>query len=89
MKKALIASLITVGLVSCATDDANQRAKMGAVIGAVAGAALGHSVKNNKKGVLIGAALGVLAGAGNYMDEQQQEMEAALAAERANHAIET
>lgn len=88
MKKALIASLITVGLVSCATDDANQRAKMGAVIGAVAGAALGHSVKNNKKGVLIGAALGVLAGAGNHMDEQQQEMEAALAAERANHAIE-
>ena len=90
MKKALIASLITVSLVSCTTDDPNQRAKMGAVIGAVAGAALGHSVENNKKGVLIGAAVGALAGAGagNYMDKQQQEMEAALAAERANHAIE-
>ena len=90
MKKALIASLITVSLVSCTTDDPNQRAKMGAVIGAVAGAALGHSVENNKKCVLIGAAVGALAGAGagNYMDKQQQEMEAALAAERANHAIE-
>lgn len=90
MKKALIVSLIAVSLVSCATDDPNQRAKMGAVIGAVAGAALGHSVENNKKGVLIGAAAGAIAGAGagNYMDKQQQEMEAALAAERANHAIE-
>ncbi|MFT7235913.1 MAG: outer membrane protein OmpA-like peptidoglycan-associated protein [Methylophagaceae bacterium] len=90
MKKALMVSLIAVMLASCATDDPNQRAKMGAVIGAVAGAALGHSVENNKKGVLIGAAMGALAGAGagNYMDKQQQEMEAALAAERANHAIE-
>jgi outer membrane protein OmpA-like peptidoglycan-associated protein len=90
MKKVLIVSLITLSLTSCATDDPNQRAKMGAVIGAVAGAALGHSVENNKKGVLIGAAVGALAGAGagNYMDKQQQEMEAALAAERANHAIE-
>ena len=90
MKKALIVGLITVSLTSCATNDPNQRAKMGAVMGAVAGAALGHSVENNKKGLLIGAAVGALAGAGagNYMDKQQQEMEAALAAERANHALE-
>ncbi len=90
MKKALIVGLITASLTSCATDDPNQRAKMGAVMGAVAGAALGHSVENNKKGVLIGAAVGALAGAGagNYMDKQQQEMEAALASERASHALE-
>lgn len=90
MKKALIVSLMAISLASCATNDPNQRAKIGAAVGAVAGAALGHSVENNKKGVLIGAAVGALAGAGagNYMDKQQQEMEAALAAERANHAIE-
>lgn len=90
MKKALIVGLIATTLTACATDDPNQRAKIGAAIGAVAGAALGHSVENNKKGVLIGAAVGALAGAGagHYMDKQQQEMEAALAAERANHALE-
>ena len=90
MKKALIVGLIAVSLTSCATNDPNQRAKYGAAAGAVAGALLGHSVENNKKGVLIGAAVGALAGAGvgNYMDKQQQELEAALAAERANHALE-
>jgi len=90
MKKALIVGLIAVSLTSCATNDPNQRAKYGAAAGAVAGALLGHSVENNKKGVLIGAAVGALAGAGvgNYMDKQQQEMEAALAAESAHHAIE-
>jgi outer membrane protein OmpA-like peptidoglycan-associated protein len=90
MKKALIVSLITLSLASCASDDPNQRAKLGAAIGAVAGAALGHSVENNKEGLLIGAAVGALAGAGagNYMDRQQREMEAALAAERASHALE-
>ena len=90
MKKALIVGLIAVSLTSCAANDPNQRAKYGAAAGAVAGALLGHSVENNKKGVLIGAAVGALAGAGvgNYMDKQQQEMEAALAAESAHHAIE-
>lgn len=90
MKKALIVALVSASLTACATDDPNQRAKIGAVVGAVAGAALGHSVENNKQGLLIGAVAGAAAGAGagHYMDKQQQEMEAALAAERANHALE-
>jgi len=90
MKKALIVALAATTLTACMTNDPNQRAKMGAVAGAVAGAVLGHSVENNKKGVLIGAVAGAAAGAGigNYMDKQQQEMEAALEAERASHALE-
>ena len=90
MKKLLITSVVLASLTACATDDPNMRAKYGAAAGAVAGALLGHSVENNKKGVLIGAAVGALAGAGvgNYMDKQQQEMEAALAAEREGHALE-
>ncbi len=90
MKKALIVALVSASLTACATDDPNQRAKIGAVVGAVAGAALGHSVENNKTGLLVGAVAGAAAGAGagHYMDNQQQEMEAALAAERANNALE-
>jgi outer membrane protein OmpA-like peptidoglycan-associated protein len=77
-------------LSACATDDPNQKAKMGAAVGAVAGAVLGHSIKNDKGGVILGAAAGAAAGAGigHYMDKQQQEMEAALAQEQAQHAIE-
>ncbi len=90
MKKLVIAVAIASVLSACATDDPNQRAKSGAIIGAVAGAVLGHSIENDKGGLLVGAAVGAAAGAGigHYMDKQQQEMEAALAAEQANHDIE-
>jgi len=90
MKKLVLAVALTSVLSACATDDPNQRAKMGAATGAVAGAVLGHSIENDKGGLLIGAAVGALAGAGigSYMDNQQQEMEAALAEEQANHDIE-
>jgi len=90
MKKLLLLTAISIGLSGCATNDPDQRAKTGAAVGAVVGAVLGHSIENNKGGVIIGAAVGGLAGAGvgHYMDKQQQEMEAALAAEQAAHNIE-
>ncbi|NOQ94946.1 MAG: OmpA family protein [Methylophaga sp.] len=90
MKKLALAVAIVSVLSACATDDPNQRAKNAAIIGAVAGAVIGHAVENDKGGLLVGAAVGAAAGAGigHYMDKQQQEMEAALAEEQANHDIE-
>ncbi len=86
MTFAVMATLIT----GCATDDPNQKTKLGAAIGAVTGAVLGHAVENDKGGVIVGAAVGAAAGAGigHYMDNQQKEMEEALAAEQAAHDIE-
>ena len=90
MKKLVLVTMMATMLSACATDDPNQRAKLGAAAGAVVGAVVGHSIENDKGGLLIGAAVGALAGAGigNYMDKQQQEMEAELAAEQARHDIE-
>ncbi|MBE0440227.1 MAG: OmpA family protein [Gammaproteobacteria bacterium] len=90
MKKLVLVTAMATMLSACATDDPNQKAKVGAAVGAVAGAVLGHSIKNDKGGVILGAAAGAVAGAGigHYMDKQQQEMEAALANEQAQHEIE-
>lgn len=90
MKKLVLVTVMATMLSACATDDPNQKAKVGAAVGAVAGAVLGHSIKNDKGGVILGAAAGAAAGAGigHYMDKQQQEMEAALTEEQAQHEIE-
>jgi outer membrane protein OmpA-like peptidoglycan-associated protein len=90
MKKLIAVAVMTTLLSACATDDPNQKTKLGAAIGAVTVAVLGHAVENDKKGVIVGAAVGAAAGAGigYYMDNQQKEMEAALAAEQAAHDIE-
>lgn len=90
MKKLLLVATMTTMLSACATDDPNQKAKTSAAIGAAAGALLGYAVDDGAGGVLAGAAVGAVAGAGigHYMDKQQQEMEAALAAEQARHDIE-
>ncbi len=91
MKKVIIAATMATLMSGCATmDDPNQKAKIGAVIGAVTGAVLGHAVENDKGGIIVGAAVGAAAGAGigHYMDNQQREMEAALAEEQASHDIE-
>lgn len=90
MKKIALATAVVVGLSACAADDPNQKAKTGAAIGAAAGALLGYAVDDGKGGVIVGAAVGALAGAGvgHYMDNQQQEMEAALAEEQAKHELE-
>ncbi|NQY27170.1 MAG: OmpA family protein [Piscirickettsiaceae bacterium] len=90
MKKLVLVAVMTTVISACATDDPNQRAKLGAAAGAVIGAVIGHSIENDKGGLLVGAAIGAAAGGGvgYYMDNQQKEMEAALAAEQANHDIE-
>jgi outer membrane protein OmpA-like peptidoglycan-associated protein len=90
MKKLVLVAAMTTILSACATDDPNQKAKTSAAIGAAAGALLGYAVDDGAGGVLAGAAVGAVAGAGigHYMDKQQQEMEAALAAEQAQHDIE-
>ena len=92
MNKILGISLLaaTIGLAGCTDpNDPNRRAKTGAVVGAVAGAVLGHQI-NSHHGAYVGAALGALAGGGvgYYMDEQQRELEAQLARERAAHELE-
>ncbi len=78
-----------VALTACATDDPNQRAKIGAAVGAVAGAVIGNQAKSDR-GKVVGAVAGAAAGAaiGNYMDKQQRELEAQLAAEQQAHQIE-
>lgn len=76
-------------LASCATDDPNRRAKMGAAVGAVVGGIAGHQA-DSKKGRFIGAAVGAIGGAavGNYMDKQQKEFDEALRKEQEANAVE-
>ncbi|MCB1772267.1 MAG: glycine zipper 2TM domain-containing protein, partial [Gammaproteobacteria bacterium] len=74
MKKlhlAAVCAALTVGVAGCATDDPNQRAKIGAAVGAVAGAVIGHQL-DDSSGRWVGAAVGALAGGavGHYMDNQ-------------------
>lgn len=90
MKKLVLVTAMATMLSACATDDPNQKAKTSAAIGAAAGAIIGYAVDDGAGGVLAGAAVGAAAGAGigHYMDKQQQEMEAALAEEQAQHEIE-
>lgn len=89
MKKIMIATAVATLLTACATDDPHQRAKVGAAVGAVTGAVLGHQI-HDERGRYVGAVAGAIAGAsvGNYMDRQQAELEAKLAAERQQHQIE-
>ncbi len=89
IKYALAMTLASLLAASCATDDPNRRAKSGALIGAVAGAVVGNQSKN-KNGKLIGAALGGIVGykVGQYQDEQQRELEEALANELAANQID-
>ncbi|MGH8771156.1 MAG: OmpA family protein [Pyrinomonadaceae bacterium] len=92
MKTSLVA-VLTILCVGCASDPFPQatNTQKGAVIGAVGGAAVGAAVSKKKgKGALIGAVGGGLAGAGvgYYMDQQKQDLEKVLAAERQNGSIQ-
>lgn len=89
IKHAVALSIAALLAASCAADDPNRRAKTGALIGAVAGAVVGNQTKN-KNGKLIGAALGGIAGykVGQYQDQQQKELEEALANELAANQID-
>jgi len=90
MKKLVLVTLVATALSGCAANDPNQKTKAGAAIGAAAGALVGYAVDDGAGGVIAGAAVGALAGGGvgRYMDNQQREMEAALADEQARHELE-
>ncbi|MDQ7073048.1 MAG: hypothetical protein Q9N32_05655 [Gammaproteobacteria bacterium] len=49
MKKLVTFAVMATLITGCATDDPNQKAKLGAAIGAVTGAVLGHAVENDKR----------------------------------------
>ncbi|MDH5427819.1 MAG: OmpA family protein [Nitrospirota bacterium] len=80
-----------LGTWGCA-DDPYRQTKTGAVIGGAAGAGIGAIIdkKHRGRGAAIGGAIGVLTGGGvgYYMDRQQREIEAQLAKEMQDHAIE-
>ncbi|RKZ78891.1 MAG: flagellar motor protein MotB [Gammaproteobacteria bacterium] len=90
MKKLVLVTAMATMISACATDDPNQKAKTGAAIGAAAGAIVGYAIDDGAGGVLVGAAVGAASGAGigHYMDNQQKELEAALAEEQARHDLE-
>jgi len=90
VKKLVLVTAMATMISACATDDPNQKAKTGAAIGAAAGAIVGYAIDDGAGGVLVGAAVGAASGAGigHYMDNQQKELEAALAEEQARHDLE-
>lgn len=85
LKKTLtmaVAVTSVTALVGCATVQQNPNTAMGAGIGAASGALLGALVtSHDTEGALIGAGIGLLAGAavGQYLDQQQRDLEASLA----------
>lgn len=85
MKKtvmAAIAATATTALVGCETVREYDRTAMGSIAGAAVGAAAGTLVGgDDRRNALVGAGIGLLAGAavGQYLDQQQRDLEAALA----------
>ena len=82
LKKTLIATTCCVALVGCQTIQDNQNTAIGAVAGAAIGAAAGTLVGgDDRRNALIGAGIGLLAGAavGQYLDQQQRDLESSLA----------
>ena len=91
MKKVIIVATMATFMTACTTmDDPNRQAKIGAAVGAAAGAVVGYAVEGDAGGAAVGAVAGAAAGGGigYYMDNQQKEMEAALAEEQARHDLE-
>lgn len=92
MKKSILVIIValSLALVSCASQTKQQKGTaVGAAVGAAAGAALGQVIGGDTEATLLGAAIGGAVGglAGNqigaYMDRQEQELRAALAASEA------
>ena len=82
LRNTLIAATCCVAMTGCQTLQDNQRTAIGAVAGAAIGAAAGTLVGgNDRRNALIGAGIGLLAGAavGQYLDQQQRELEQSLA----------
>lgn len=92
----IVCLLTAVGVAACATDEYGRKrplsdAERGAIIGAASGAVIGGlASKNKKKGILIGAVGGGIAGTavGAYMDKQKQDLEKVLAPERGTGSIQ-
>ncbi len=97
MKKVLLASLVTLGLVlsGCETMKENPNAAKGAGIGAAAGAVLGgvigHQTGKRNEGALLGAAIGAGIGtfAGKRMDKQAKELEKVAETKRTEQGLVT
>jgi len=82
LRNAMIVAVCGSMLVGCQTARDNPNTAGGAVLGALGGAALGAMVTHHHaRGALIGAGIGLLAGAavGQYMDQQERELQASLA----------
>lgn len=82
LKKAIIVAVSSSLLFGCETAQNNPNTAGGAVLGALGGALAGTLVtKHDRTGALVGAGIGLLAGAavGQYLDRQQRELEAGLA----------
>ncbi|QBQ54733.1 OmpA family protein [Nitrosococcus wardiae] len=87
---------VSMGVVACAVDSRYSNTQKGAAVGtaggAAAGAAIGAAIDGGSGagwGALAGAVAGGLTGSAvGYMDDQQREMEAALAEERRRHQLE-
>jgi len=82
-----IALAAGVALSGCATVENNPRTAGGAAAGAVGGAVLGTLVGgDDRRNALVGAGIGLLAGAavGQYLDQQQRDLERDLQGTGAN-----
>ncbi len=82
MKKTVIATVCVSLLGSCQAVQENPNTAGGALIGGLSGAAIGAlATKHHARGALIGAGIGLLAGAavGQFLDQQQRALEQSLA----------
>ncbi|ADE15561.1 OmpA/MotB domain protein [Nitrosococcus halophilus Nc 4] len=87
---------VSMGMMACAVDGRYGNTQKGAAVGtaggAAAGAAIGAAIDGGSGagwGALAGAVAGGLTGSAvGYMNDQQREMEAALAEERRRHQLE-
>lgn len=83
-------ALMTMGLLSCAGPTQQERGtKTGVLIGAASGAILGQVIGRDTEATLLGAGIGAAVGGlaghqiGAYMDRQEQELRAVMAASEA------
>ena len=82
IRNTIIAATASLALVGCQTVTDNQNTAIGAATGAAIGAAAGLLVGgDDRRNALVGAGIGLLAGAavGQYLDQQQRDLEASLA----------
>jgi outer membrane protein OmpA-like peptidoglycan-associated protein len=87
MGSILLVLALVSSLISCAgPTQQNRGAKTGAIIGAISGAILGQAIGRDTEATLLGAGIGAAVGGlaghqiGAYMDRQEAELRAAMAA---------